>query len=155
MENIIRDDGYINATELCKKANKRLDQWKAKTHKSYINFINILSKKINLPISQLIKTIEGRNGGTWIHPLLATHLAQWISAEFAVNVSIWIEEWKTVKNNHEKYNEKINNLVIDEQEIVKKLQQKLGGKTEVETQVGNIDLLTDTHIFEVKIGNMQ
>jgi KilA-N domain len=38
-------------------------------------------------------------GGTWIHHKLAPHLAQWCSAEFALQVSDWIEEWLLTAQN--------------------------------------------------------
>jgi hypothetical protein len=38
-----------------------------------------------------IKTVtRGRNGGTWIHPLLFVDLAMWINPEFKVKVLKWV-----------------------------------------------------------------
>jgi hypothetical protein len=34
----------------------------------------------------------GHTGGTWIHRLVAVHLAQWLSPSFAVQVSLWVNE---------------------------------------------------------------
>lgn len=31
--------------------------------------------------------------GTWVHPQVAIHLAQWLSADFAVRVSRWVFDW--------------------------------------------------------------
>ena len=31
--------------------------------------------------------------GTWVHPQVATHLAQWLSPKFAVLVSRWVVDW--------------------------------------------------------------
>jgi hypothetical protein len=40
--------------------------------------------------------------GTWVHPQMAIHLAQWLSAAFAVQVSEWVLEWMTGRGpNHE------------------------------------------------------
>ena len=36
----------------------------------------------------------GKTQYTFAHPLCATYIAQWISTNFAVKVSSWIEEWK-------------------------------------------------------------
>src|SRR5690606_34081967 len=30
---------------------------------------------------------------TWVHPKVAIHLAQWLSADFAVQVSEWVYDW--------------------------------------------------------------
>jgi hypothetical protein len=35
--------------------------------------------------------------GTWVHPQVAIHLAQWCSAEFAVKVSQWVYDWMSGK----------------------------------------------------------
>ena len=34
----------------------------------------------------------GHTGGTWVHRLVAVHLAQWLSPSFAVQVSLWVNE---------------------------------------------------------------
>ena len=39
------------------------------------------------------------NGGTWIHYKLAVPLAMWLSPEFALLVSDWVEEWLTTGQN--------------------------------------------------------
>jgi hypothetical protein len=42
--------------------------------------------------------------GTYVHPALITSIANWISPSFAVNVSLWVEEWKKyTKHNNIKY----------------------------------------------------
>jgi KilA-N domain len=60
-----------------------------------INLIE-LSSDIGIPISDLVQSIKGgipSLQGTWVHPQIAIHLAQWLSAKFAVQVSKWILEW--------------------------------------------------------------
>jgi hypothetical protein len=74
---------------------------------------------------------------------------------FSVNVSLWIEEWKTQKSNKERYMSELETLKPSwkqekEKEILLMLQKKLGGEMEVETDVGFIDLLTEDKIIEVK-----
>lgn len=87
-------DGYINATAMCKVAGKewsgyrRLDTTQA--------FIAALETSLQIHRDHLVQTImTGANEvrGTWVHPQVAVHLAQWLSAEFAVKVSQWIVEW--------------------------------------------------------------
>lgn len=88
-----RTDGYVNATKLCKKAGKlwadysRLESTKA--------FLEALSRSMGIPIDVLIVSVvtgKNENRGTWVHPRVATHLAQWLSPEFAAQVSGWVEE---------------------------------------------------------------
>jgi len=43
-----------------------------------------------IPVLRIIESKKGKNGGTWVHPQVATHLAQWISPEFAVQVNKWV-----------------------------------------------------------------
>jgi hypothetical protein len=50
---------------------------------------------MGIPIIKLIEVKQGRYGGSWIHPKVAIHLAQWISADFAVQVSNIIYKYAT------------------------------------------------------------
>lgn len=91
-------DGYISATALCKSVGKRYSDYRAL--KSTNDFIEELVAQTGMSEHQLIHIISGGNAtlqGTWVHPLIATHLAQWLSAKFAVKVSQWIYEWQTGK----------------------------------------------------------
>lgn len=86
----IRQDGYINATKLCKAGKKKFHDWiRLNTTKE---LIDSLSLTVGIPAVRLIESSEGRYGGSWIHPDLAIHLAQWLSPSFAVQVSLWIKE---------------------------------------------------------------
>ena len=86
----MRKDGYVNATLLCKASGKRIDNWMRleSTKKILQEFSNSLG-------SEGVKStdcLEGKYGGTFIHPDLAVQLAQWISPSFALQVSRWIRE---------------------------------------------------------------
>jgi hypothetical protein len=90
MNIIIRDDGYVNLTQLCKVGNKEFSNWyKNKNIKIFLHF---LSEKLQIDIENLVKYENGENKirATYVHPLVATNIAQWISCEFSVSVSIWI-----------------------------------------------------------------
>lgn len=89
-------DGYVNATAMCQAANKnwadynRLGSTKA--------FLQELSAEVGIPIPELIQSVSGGNPalqGTWVHPQVAIHLAQWLSATFAVRVTQWVYDWMT------------------------------------------------------------
>jgi hypothetical protein len=156
---IINDDGYINLNRLCKTGGKDFKEWK-RNKKSKV-FLDILSKTLNINKTELIKyEINSKTDqSNWGHPLVATYVAQWISVDFAVKVSIWIDEWKNYKNtNLLLYNEEIENIIPDqniqtEKEIQLRLQEELKGDIEVKTEDGYIDLLTDTEIIEIKNGD--
>lgn len=87
-------DGYINATAMCQAAGKLWsDYFRLRTT---ADFIGELSSDMGIPISELIQSVRGgesRRQGTWVHPQVAVHLAQWLSAKFAVKVSQWVYDW--------------------------------------------------------------
>jgi hypothetical protein len=158
---LINEKGYINVTKLCKMAGKDIREWK-KNKKNKL-YIDLMSKELNININELIISQKGNSKnytqGTWVHPLIATNIAQWISVIFSVKISMWIEEWKhnNIINNL-KYKKAIvevkndnNNLDIEKQ-IQKRLQIELNGKIEVKTNIGYIDVVTKTEIIEIKIG---
>jgi len=84
-----RIDGYINATKMCQAGGKQWSNfWQLKSTQEYVD---ALSSCLGIPRQDL--TISGQGGwgnDTWIHPRLASRLAQWISPEFAVVVDGWV-----------------------------------------------------------------
>lgn len=89
-------DGYINATAMCKAAGKQFNDYaRLKTAKEYLE---ALSTETGIPVSELIQSVKGGDPtlqGTWVHPDVATQLAQWLSPRFALQVSKWVREWLT------------------------------------------------------------
>lgn len=88
------NDGYINATAMCKAAGRRFNDY-ARLDGTRA-FVRALSTETGFPATELIQTLRGGNPnlqGTWVHPQVAIHLAQWLSPEFAVQVSKWVFEW--------------------------------------------------------------
>jgi hypothetical protein len=155
IDDLIRDDGYFNITKLFNAQDKRFHTWH-RLHRTKA-FIKKVSEIHGIPEEELIYKASGRNYQTRVHPLIATDIAQWISVEFAVNVAKWIEEWKEKKENKEKYLHQIRNIVPDdyntckEREIQERLHKELRGVKEYKTINGNIDLLTDSDLIEIKV----
>lgn len=89
-------DGYLNATAMCQATGKRWnDYWRLDNTKE---FLVELSVSAGIPVDRIVVSKPGRpdrGGGTWVHPDVAIHLAQWCSARFAVQVSRWIRELLT------------------------------------------------------------
>tara|TARA_Y100000389_G_scaffold14546_1_gene12894 strand:- start:4731 stop:5129 length:399 start_codon:yes stop_codon:yes gene_type:complete len=82
----IREDGYINATALCKAGGK---QWKHYFENEQTKkYINALILKVGIPSNKIIESKKGRYGGTWVHRKVAIHLAQWISPEFSLHTNL-------------------------------------------------------------------
>ena len=71
-----KDDGYINATAMCKVAGKLFGHYRSNATTEA--FLVALSRSIGIPIDQIIQTIGGGSNdarGTWVHPQVAVHLA--------------------------------------------------------------------------------
>ena len=87
-------DGYINATAMCRAAGKAFADYERLA--STKAFLAALSAEMGIPMSDLVQSTRGgvpSEQGSWVHPQVAIHLAQWASARFAVLVSQWVYEW--------------------------------------------------------------
>ena len=121
-ELIRHEDGYINATMLCKAGKKKFNDYHRL--KQTQELLNSCGKYTNIDKDKLIKVKQGgisksndsldpKLQGTWVHPLIATNLASWISSDFAIKVYIWIEEWKQNNDNKDVYYNELNNIKPD------------------------------------------
>jgi hypothetical protein len=108
-----RADGYVNATAMCVAHGLDVSDWLA-TDIAF-RIVSALGKRLGITpkpgispnslktrVSKLFPDLvlvrrgsPANGGGTWVHYKLAIPLAQWCSAEFALLVSDWIEEWLT------------------------------------------------------------
>jgi hypothetical protein len=92
------EDGYVNATAMCKAAGKLIGHYRElDTTKE---FIQALSVDIGKTITDIIVTKRGGEPylqGTWVHPQIAIHLAQWLSPSFSVKVTKWVLDWMSGK----------------------------------------------------------
>lgn len=94
-------DGWINATEVAKRFNKRLDHWLENAET--LDYVKALAevtsgKKSNIVDTRksgYVKTSKARmdrGGGTWLHPKLAVAFARWCDAKFSVWCDLQIDE---------------------------------------------------------------
>ncbi|MFN6538638.1 MAG: KilA-N domain-containing protein [Nostoc sp. EkiNYC01] len=75
-----RDDGYINATDLCKHFGYRLDSWKQLPEtKARLKHLKIAQSNTEPWIVQRV----GKTWVTWVHPIMAVHLASYLNPGFA------------------------------------------------------------------------
>jgi len=87
---------YINATELAKQFNKDLSNYtRRKDFNDYIAAFN----SVNSTELELIKTKEGKYGGTYIHSNLIVHFLRWLDVEFAVKCDMYIK--KQIQDAHD------------------------------------------------------
>jgi hypothetical protein len=159
---MMKKNGYINATKMCQdiaeQSGSKKEYRKWHENKSVDELINAVSDELHIPQKELfiIPKVENILRGTYVHPLIITHIAMWCSPLFAVKVSLFIEEWRKIdKLNDSKYWKALSEAKpscnsMQERKIQLELNKKLNGKTEVETSCGYIDILTDTQIVEIK-----
>ncbi|MGL5079677.1 MAG: KilA-N domain-containing protein [Waterburya sp.] len=77
--------GYVNATQMAKANNFNINDWSSNS--ATIAYIDAVSLDTGIPAASLkIKVSEGfpAQNSTFLHPLVALHLAQWISPQFHV-----------------------------------------------------------------------
>ena len=96
---------YFYNTKTIQRFKKRLAKYLENAQTAA--FINSLSRSVRIRTDLLVqKIMNGPNNkrGTWVHPRVATHLAQWVSPAFAVKVSGWftvrnvfISTWRNLK----------------------------------------------------------
>jgi hypothetical protein len=80
---IREEDGYVNATKLCKAGGKKYNAWS--TRKKTTQLISFLSKELKMEEKELIKKeLKGKNENraVWVHTSIATNIACWVSIEF-------------------------------------------------------------------------
>lgn len=154
LEVILRKkDGWINVTQLCRQCGKYFKNWLANkaSKKMVAKFENILG----YPSMDLVRKGELVTRGTYGHALVVSAVAWWISPSFGARMCEWIEEWKLIDSNMLRYMNTLGTIEPEsadqlEQSIRDQLAAELGGDTEVECESGWIDLLTETHLIEVK-----
>ena len=83
----VREDGYINITQLCKAGGKSFVEYnKVKQNQGYLEAI---SSFLRIPNTDLL---DIKMSGTYAHPKVACHLAKWISSNFEEQILDFIEE---------------------------------------------------------------
>ena len=115
---MIREDGYINATNLCKAGGKEYSNWYRNGNSKKL--IEKIYEKTKIDINILIQKsdisgVSNQERSTWVHPTIGLHIAQWISTEFFLQTVEWINEWKSMNENNEKYKKAIENIKPDEE----------------------------------------
>lgn len=83
-------DNYINLTRMLRQVDKNVNDYlDLKSTKAYIEYV---SAQVKIPVDQLVYVVKGRTG-TWAHPLIATHAAQWASHEMSYAVAQLVDRF--------------------------------------------------------------
>ena len=119
------EDGFINATALCKAGGKKFNNWYQldSTKKLIQTLEEGENLKTGIPAFKSVDVQKGKYGGSWIHPDLAVQLAQWISPTFALKVSRWIRQL-AITGSVSVYDEKTNEELLKLQKQLMKEQEK-------------------------------
>jgi hypothetical protein len=93
-----QSDGYISASKLTKAYEQKTNQYKNPNNWFENNrtneYLELLSSKTGLEVNKLVQKIgAGNQREVWIHPKLAVSFATWLSPEFEMMVSEWVEQW--------------------------------------------------------------
>lgn len=154
-------DGYISATKMCQSAGKMWGHYNAVEGNQAFRIA--LAASIGSPVEALVQSILDGSlhlRGTWVHPRIATHLAMWISTEFEVKVSGWIEKARQILQYIDwDYKRSLANLKprkdsdTVEAAVRDHLAQQETGQVEVTCDHGRVDVLTRSEVIEVKRGS--
>jgi hypothetical protein len=119
-----REDAYLSATDICQFYGKLFADWiRLSTTASYLDMVR---DSTGIPVNKLVQIHKGgvpARQGTWVHPLVAEELKSWATKKCVLQ---------------------------PERAIQNRIIKKLGGKPEVRTRAGAIDILTPTELIEIK-----
>jgi KilA-N domain len=144
-----RDDGRYDATGMCKANNK---EWygyiRSKQNKEYLDELK-MSPQICGELIITVTTGPNKNRGTWIHPYAEIHLAQWISAKFAVQVTDWVFRFmsgdlslvKEVVQRHDEINNTQSSVLVDtiSKDLAEKIQKIELYETRIQVLTNSLD----------------
>jgi hypothetical protein len=116
---MMRENGYINVTKLCKEGGKEFRFWRRLDMAD--NLIKETSSDGHRCTSDILITINGGNQtlltrGTYAHPDLVPHIASWVSPSFAIKVSRIVNEYFVREEK-----EKILRLEFEKSDLMKSL----------------------------------
>ncbi|ANB51039.1 hypothetical protein [Powai lake megavirus] len=157
---MMRENGYVNATNLCKKCGKDYKNWNQNSYSkelikelikqlSQINN-NQIKKKSSAgnPAAEVTHTVKGGKltiiRGTYVHPKLIIHIASWCSTEYAMKVSDIVTEFhakeevekrelllKKKDDKIDKLSKKLDTLIINNKELMVNNKELLNNNQEL------------------------
>lgn len=148
-------DGFVNATKMCQGVGKKFSKFLA-TSKTK-RFLIKLAEELGTSTPLVDVTRGGAHSGSFVHPRVLTWLACWCDIGFAVHVTKWVEQAKeSVTRVHDEYWKAISELKYEpsseqiERDVRVRLAVELGGTQCFIGVLGEIDLVTDDQVIEIK-----
>lgn len=112
---IMKENGYINATRLCKDGHKTFQFWLQKQESK--DLVAALSK--HLGISKLIvSTRDQEYRGVYVHPSLIVNIINWVSADYAFRLA------KAQYDEVDVLATALNNMSIDKEKCYRKVKRQ-------------------------------
>ena len=56
------------------------------------DFIASIARNEGLDVKDVVKTTRGKNGGTWVHPLLFIDLCMWLDSDFKYQALLFVQD---------------------------------------------------------------
>lgn len=93
-----KNNGYISASKLTKAYERQTGRYRNPNtwfeKDRTMEYLELLSDKTGIQVYDLVqKKGEGKKREVWLHPKLAVSFAMWLSPEFEMMVSEWVEKW--------------------------------------------------------------
>jgi hypothetical protein len=148
-------DGMVNATQMCQSVGKQFSKFMdmSKTKR----FLSKLAEELGTSTLMVDITRGGKQAGSFVHPRVLTWLACWCDIGFAVHVTKWVEQAKTsVTGVRDEYFAAISKIEYEpsseqiERDVRIRLAGELGGTQCFIGVLGEIDLVTDDEVIEIK-----
>ena len=87
-------DGYVNATAMCQANGKQFSGYhRLDSTQEFLQELKVSCDSAGHPLVISRGTGPYEERGSWVHPQVALHLAQWCSPKFAVWVTHWLYDW--------------------------------------------------------------
>lgn len=124
----------VNATQMAKPFSKRPGKWlELPSTKEFILALQTIRFS-----DSLIKTLEGKNGGTWFHEDVALEFARWLSPQFAIWCNDRIKE--LMRYGMTATTQTIDSILADPDNAIKilvALKEERSKVTELENRLSN------------------
>lgn len=155
-----RADGYVNATQMAVINGVRLDNYF--TNKATQAYLDVFKSSLEFQGTIPVKASTDRNSsdfGTWMHPVIVIHFAQWVSPAFHfwcnTHIKILIETGKTElrPSTPVTYLEALKALVATEEEkerlkLLAEAQTKQLAQKDAEIVILEVDNLRQAEVID-------
>ena len=100
------EDGMFNATSLLSQWNKKRGLSRGKEVNDFLKidktkeFIAEVELRENHNTNKIVLSKKGKNGGTWLHPLVFIDFAMWLNPSFKYDVLKFVYD-KLIKQRHD------------------------------------------------------